>query len=341
MTGDLDPIHPEQAVELYLDTREPDLSEKSLENQRYRLRSFVRWCEEQEIDNMNDINGRRLHQFRVWRSKGSGEYDPVSKVTLDGILQTLRKFLEFCASIDAVEQGLREQVIMPSLQPEEETADEILDAQYAEDLLEYLDRFHYASRDHVIMVLFWHTGIRLGSLRALDVDDLDEDDDCLWIRHRPESGTPLKNGYAGERPVAVGEYYLEMLRDYIEQNRHNVTDDFGREPLITSSQGRLTEPAIRQATYKWTRPCMIQECPHDKDPETCEWMDYDKMSGCPSSLSPHAVRRGAITNRLREGTPEAVVSGRMNVARETLEQHYDKRTAREKMQTRREFMEDV
>jgi len=342
VTDNLDSIRPEDAVELYLDTREPDLSEKSLENQRYRLRAFMSWCEEQEIDDMSDINGRLLHQFRVWRSKGEGEeYDPVSKVTLDGNLQTLRKFLEFCASIGAVESGLREQVIMPSLQPDEETSDEILDAEYAEDLLEYLDRFHYASRDHVVIVLFWHTGIRLGSLRAIDVEDLDEEENCLWLRHRPESSTPLKNGYAAERPVAVGEYYVEMLRDYIGENRHDVTDEFGRDPLITSAQGRLTEPPIRQTVYRWTRPCMIQECPHDKDPETCEWMKYTQMSGCPSSLSPHAMRRGAITQRLRDGTPEAVVSDRMNVARETLEQHYDKRTEREKMQTRREFLEDV
>ncbi|MFC7072980.1 hypothetical protein ACFQJ7_13080 [Halovenus rubra] len=44
----------------------------------------------------------------------NNKYDSVSKVTLDGILQTLPNFLEFRASIDVVEDGIREQVIMLS-----------------------------------------------------------------------------------------------------------------------------------------------------------------------------------------------------------------------------------
>ena len=45
MSEDLEPIGPHEAVELYLDHRETDLSDKSLENQRYRLLSFVEFCE--------------------------------------------------------------------------------------------------------------------------------------------------------------------------------------------------------------------------------------------------------------------------------------------------------
>jgi hypothetical protein len=40
MTGDLDPLPPVEAVNLYLDHREPDVSKKTVQNQRYRLNSF-------------------------------------------------------------------------------------------------------------------------------------------------------------------------------------------------------------------------------------------------------------------------------------------------------------
>ncbi len=46
-------------------------------------------------------------------------------------------------------------------------------------------------------------------------------------------------------------------------------------------------------------------------------------------------------NRLRDGTPEAVITNRVNVSRDTVKQHYEKRTERENMQTRCELFEDL
>jgi integrase len=247
-------------------------------------------------------------------------------------------FLEFCAVIDGVEPGMRERVRMPNVDPEEESRDDKLDADRASDLLDYFDRFEYASRQQIIVAAIWHTGIRLGSLRAFDLDDFDRSAPCLQFRHRPESETPLKNGEAAERSIALGPQYAEMLDDYIKHNRESVENDHGRRPLLTSKQGRLSETAIRNTVYRVTRPCEIGEYPHDRDPDNCEATRHDRASRCPSSRSPHAIRRGAITRHLREGTPEGVVSDRMHVSSGVLDQHYDQRTEREKMEVRRDFI---
>lgn len=340
--SDLQPISPREAVRLYLSDREMELSEKSLENHRYRLKSWVAFCQEQGIDNMNDVTGRTIHEFRVWRKDGEGDdYEEVAKVTLKGILATLRVFLEFCASIDAVEEGLRERVRMPKLRSEEISRDEKLEEEDAEAMLEYLEKFRYASREHAMLLLLWHTGIRLGTLRSFDVDDLDASDRCLDIRHRPETGTPLKNTTAAERSIALGEFEVGVLQDYIDHNRPDVTDEYGRRPLFASAQGRLSESPIRLTVYRWTQPCRWGECPHDKDPNTCEYKKRERLRDCPSSRSPHGVRRGAITKHLRDGTPEEVVSDRMNSSRDVIEQHYDERSEREKMRLRREFINDL
>nr|WP_226005679.1 hypothetical protein [Natrinema salinisoli] len=73
----------------------------------------------------------------------------------------------------------------------------------------------------------------------------------------------------------------------------------------------------------------------------CEAKEYGHYSQCPSSLSSHTIRRGSITHRLREDFPEKIVSDRCDVSSEVLERHYDRRTDREKMEQRRNFIEDL
>ena len=332
---ELDPMEPAEAIEFYFRHRESELSKSTLENQRYRLNAFLDWCEEEGVTNMNDLTGRELTDFRISRQQD------VRKVTLNGHLQTLRVFLEFCATINAVESGLRERVLMPEVDPEEEARDEKLEEYAARAVLEYLDRFQYAGREHVIVAILWHTGIRLGSLRAFDVRDFDPDVGCLDLNHRPETDTPLKNRQAAERSIAVGPRYCEVIGDYIEHNREDVRDDYGRHPLITSTKGRLSATSIRNTIYEVTRPCVYSDCPHGREPATCEAMEYGQASKCPSSRSPHGVRRGSITKHLRDETPTDVVTERMNVSKDVLAKHYDQRTEREKMQIRREFIEDA
>ena len=334
MSTELDPLPPAEAVEFYFDQRESELSEKTLENHRYRLRPFVEWCESEGIDNLNELSGRDLHRFRTWRGSD------IKTVTLVGHLQTLRKFLEFCATIDGVEPGLREQVLIPDLDASEESRDEMLTEARAEAILEYLEKFQYASRDHVVVAILWRTGVRLGTVRAIDLRDVDLEAQCIDLHHRPESETPLKNGDVAGRSIAVGEHYCQVIADYIEHNRNDVTDDYGREPLLTSSRGRLSSTSIRETVYRATHPCRMGECPHDRDTATCEALEYGGASKCPSARSPHGVRRGSITTHLRDGTPQEVVSDRMNVSQEVLDKHYDERTEREKMAVRREFLRE-
>ena len=335
MNNGLEPTPPAEAVEWYLSARSSDLSKKSLQNQQYRLSQFVKFCEEQGIDDMTVFTSRDIQRYRMWRSKD------VKPVTLNGELQTFRVFLGFCAKIDAVEQGMREKVHIPNLDPADEARSRYLSTERAEELIEYLERFRFASREHVIIVLLWHTGMRLGSLRSLDVGDFDAEAQCLDLRHRPEKGTGLKNKARAERSIAVGDHYCGVLQAYIKHNRHNVTDDYGRRPLITSQHGRFSDGGVRETVYRLTQPCEFGECPHDEDPQTCEYRQHSQRAGCPSSHSPHDIRRGAITRQLREGIPPEVVTDRSDVSKEILDKHYDERSQREKMEIRREFLEGI
>ena len=337
---ELKPITPREAADLYLEAREQELSKTTLREYRYRINHFVRWCRDNDIDNLNDVTGRQLLKFKTWR-EDDGDLKPI---TVESDLDALRLFFRWATTIDAVDQDLHETVdaLKPKLSRSDEQADSILTPEEAEDLIQYQRKFDYASRRHVIVELLWHTGIRLGALRALDVDDYDGVENRLAVRHRPGTETPLKNDERGERLISLSPDVSSVIDDYIGHTRHDVTDDHGRHPLVTTKHGRIGTSSVRHTIYEVTRPCYYDdECPADRVPEDCEATTYKYYHRCPANVSPHDVRRGSITHFLMNDVPEPVVSDRMNVSREVLDKHYDKRSEEVKVEQRREYINDV
>jgi site-specific recombinase XerC len=329
---ELQPIDPESAVKMYLNEREPEVADKTLENLRNHLGHFVQWCDEQGITDSSELTGRRLHEYRLWRQEG------IAQTTLSINLSSLRKFLRWCASVDAVSEGLDQKVVLPPRDREREARDTMLNADRAEEMLNHLRKFKYASRTHALLELMWHCGCRKGTIRAFDVGDLHPRKQTLETRHRPESDTPLKNGQRGQRVIALSERVGKILSEYIEHNHQDKKDDYGRKPLFTTRYGRISLSAIKDASYTMTRPCVYDNCPHNRDPDECKATADSKASLCPSSVSPHPVRRGSITHHLLKDVPETAVSDRCDVSTDVLEHHYDQRTESEKAEQRREYI---
>jgi integrase len=334
----LEPIGPETAVELYLAEREAEATESTIRSHRARLNQFVRWCGEREIENLNDLTGRKLHEYRLWR-RNDGD---LKKTTLKTQMDTLRVFVRFLGTIDGVHPDLHQKVRSPDLKPGDDVRDVMLDHEQAEPVLDYLERYEYASLPHVTLALLWHTMMRLGAARALDVGDYSPEEQYLTVEHRPETGTPVKKGSQGERHVALSGELCMLLDDWLRDQRPDVTDKHGRKPLLATPYGRSSKSTVRRYCYQYTRPCAVgQECPHDRDPEACEATNTDELSKCPSNVNPHAIRRGSITHHLNSDVPETTVGDRANVSQRVLEMHYDRRTEKEKMEQRREYLGNI
>jgi site-specific recombinase XerC len=331
----LQPIEPESAVKMYLNQREPEVADKTLENIRNHLNHFLEWCTTAEISDTTELTGRKLHQYRLWRQEG------IAQTTLSINLSSLRKFLRWCETIDAVTEGLDEKVVLPSRDPERDSRDTMLEADAAEQMLNHLRKFQFANRTHALLELMWHCGCRKGTVRAFDLDDFSPRKQTLEAKHRPESDTPLKNGSRGQRVIALDGRVSAILEDYIEVSRRDKQDEFGRQPLFTTRYGRISLSAIKDACYTMTRPCVWGTCPHNREPESCEAAEDSQASLCPSSVSPHPVRRGSITHHLLKDVPETAVSDRCDVSPEVLEVHYDERTEHEKAEQRREFINSL
>jgi len=336
---ELEPITPEQALEYYLDHRAREVSDATLRSHESRLSIFIGWCDDNDIDNLNHLTGRTLHEYRLWRRNYNGGLKPVSEKTQ---MDTLRVFIRFVETIDGVRQNLSEKVQSPNLSSKENVREVMLTRDHAEAILDYLSTYEYATRAHVVMALEWNTMMRRGAVRALDVQDYNSDEQALEIHHRPETDPTLKNKEDGERVVALQLDHCDLLDDWIKHQRPDVTDDYGREPLVATEHGRIHSSSVTKIVYNWTRPCIIgEDCPLSRDPRECEAAHYGVAHECPESVSSHAVRRGSITYNLESDVPAEVVSGRANVGPDVLDKHYDQRSERTKMEQRRKYLQNL
>ncbi|WP_162562383.1 tyrosine-type recombinase/integrase [Salinigranum rubrum] len=331
----LEALTPEDAARLWVESRMDELAAATLKLQRFHVDQFTTWLEEENITDMRDVTARTVHSFRL-QIKAD-----IAQSTLAQRVSTVRRFLQFCASIDAINPSVPERVELPKRDPQ--AREEILETEAANEVLNYLRRFAYASREHALLSLTWHAGIRSGTLRGLDVDDVEMTKNRLRIRHRPDEGTPLKNGEYAERYIALSGEVVEILHDYIKQNRTKVNDEYGRKPLFTTKNGRAPVKTLRRWFQTATRPCAYGiECPHNRIPAECDAAQRSvDASDCPSSVSGHPVRRGAITHHLRKDVPEKVVSDRMNVSQDVLSEHYDRRSEDEKTEQRRQYLSNI
>lgn len=327
--SELEPIDPRTARDIYLDHKQTECAESTVYNHRFRLKPFFEWCEKNEVDNLNDITGRDVQTYRLWRRENSD----IKNVTMPMQLSTLRVFLKWAGTIEAVPENLYDKVLIPKVSKEERRRDETLETERAERILAYLDKFHYASNEHVLLALLWDTGLRIGGAKSLDVEDVDFENGHLRLEHRPDEGTTLKNGQGGERLIALTSDLAMLLSDYIDESRIPITDEYDRLPLLTTNMGRMSRTTMRRYVYRVTAPCFFDE--------PCSDCSKGLDARCSDSVSPHSIRRGSITHYLTEDVPVDVVSDRMNVSRKTLEKHYDKRTEEVKVEQRREYLHDI
>ena len=204
----------------------------------------------------------------------------------------------------------------------------------------YCRAYQPASRAHVEFELVREIGLRTGAIRAIDVKDYDSEGKRIHLHHRPEGedvrGTPLKNATDGERIVNISNDLQKLLDAYLDNpDRNDVTDKFGRRPLLTTGSGRVTRTTIRRDFYKLSRPCYYSaDCPHDLNETDCEATNNRQASKCESSFSPHPLRRWAIERQLDEGISKEILSDRVDVSVPVLDKHYDRRTEERKRRRR-------
>ena len=67
MHDNLEPLKPEQGVKWYLEDKQSEYAEATIYAHRSRLGFLVQFLDQEDIDNLNELTGRILHRYRVWR----------------------------------------------------------------------------------------------------------------------------------------------------------------------------------------------------------------------------------------------------------------------------------
>jgi site-specific recombinase XerD len=328
---------PEDAVNRYLKRKEAHVTEKTLYNYSTALTRLSEYLEERGITDMRDVDSDEIARFEEYR------LDNVKPITCRNDMRTVKNFIQFCESIQAVPVGLHELVQITKVTEEDEICDDMLTREEASAILDHYEKFQYASLRHITALLLWKGGMRISGLRTLDLGDFDEARPALEIRHRPETGTPLKRKEKSERDVIITPETARMVADYIETTRPDSEDKHGREPLIATKHGRASRTTITKHIYLSTSPCAYNggKCPFNRDPETCEATKWGHASKCPGSVSPHALRRGYVTAARNAGQPKEVTGDRVNMSGKILDKHYDKGSYDEKAERRRDHLQDI
>lgn len=326
MSNRLIPVEPATAVKDYITSIEGERADATVVNVRYRLERFVEWHETDGIEHFETIdqmNGYSANKYRDYRTSD----DSLASITKRNQLSTFRQFVKWCEDRELAQVGLSGKIESYDVPNGEEVSDELLESERIDAIIAYLKKYEWGSRNLAMFWLLVHGGIRMGTLRAIDLDNWHSDEQYIEILHRPETDTPLKNKMNGERNISITNQLLaDCIEDYIGTNRESVTDEYGRSPLFTSTHGRYSKSGVRNSVYNVTRPEYIDdecdgECGFDGAKSTA--------SECPNSVSPHVLRKSAITKSLNDGASKVGISARCDVSQKILDKHYDKGTKEE------------
>lgn len=223
--------------------------------------------------------------------------------------------------------------------------DEALPESEAIHLLKTLNQQRHGSALSALLELLWNAGPRIGEVHSLDVSDFDPENNDLHFRHRLNEGTRLKNGYAedntpgdGERDVTISPRVVEAIKLYLETDRPDVTDAYGRKPLFATSQGRAARSTLRRWVYEATSCRWLHNGPVEL---TCDGSCDPRSNVCPHSYYPHAIRRGAIVNHLSGGLRPDRAGGRFDVSTPIIKRHYDPRLKQQLKNDRKEAVKDA
>lgn len=191
-----------EAIELYIRRKRPDWNGGTERTYRRNLELFVEYAAENELDELDTLSRWDVGGFTDWLLE-----QDYAAATVASRQKTVRTWLKYLESQGLVEHGLHTAIETLRLDDEEETSDQQLAPEDAQELLAfYRDSAEWrGTRRHAILEVLWHVGCRMAGLRALDLGDYDAEsgDPGSGPARRAEPGSSVggrTSGMSRSRP---------------------------------------------------------------------------------------------------------------------------------------------
>ncbi len=325
--------------ERYLDRRR-NRSPATIAQYKRTIPVFISFAEKQETNYPAEITTTLVDQ---WVDHLFAEYE--ADATICTYTKNVRAWLKWVYKRDLCSESVYRILDKEELGLSPNARDEALPRLEAEAILTNLRQQRFGTAIHALVELTWNTGLRIGEIRALDLNDFRPSDDEIIVRHRPEEGTRIKNGREydgtpgdGERDVTLHQNVINALTSYIHSERQETIDGYRRDSLFTTAHGRPARSTLRRWIYEATS-CRWADT--ETADITCDGQCDPDSSVCPFSYCPHAIRRGAIVSHLSNGLRPDRASERFDVSTDVIRTHYDPRDKAQRKEDREDAVRNA
>ncbi len=245
----------------YLRT-EKGVSEHTLRAYRKDLDIFLHQSSVKAIKDTDVLDIRGFVASQVSRG--------LNKSTVSRRLSSLKSFFNYLCREGIMDRNPAKTVPSPKL-PQKSPV--FLSVDDAFGLVERPDGMDFISvRNRAVLELLYSSGIRVGEMSSLDIDDLDIQEGIMMVRGKGRK----------ERLVPIGSTALNAMKSYIIE-RHLIRKK-EKALFINRSGKRLTERTLRRVVVKYAREFGI----HGK-------------------IGPHTLRHTFATHLLQDGADLRVI----------------------------------
>ena len=219
-----------------LDCEARRLTPQTLTFYKQKLSVFVHWCEEQQLQGLDDLTARELRQFLV-----SIQRRGLSSQYQHNLARAIRAFLNFCVRDELIDESPFDRVQMPRVEKK------ILQAFTAEQIQTVLHHCQ-TERDRVICLFLLDSGVRASELIAITVGDVNLNRGEVLVR----AGKGQK-----QRTTYIGAITRKQLRRYLSGR-----DMYSQSPLFASENtGKpLTLSGVVQLMKRLSRRSGVDIC---------------------------------------------------------------------------------
>jgi site-specific recombinase XerD len=306
----------EEAYSRFEREKKGQLRKTTLDTYRYGVNKFREWMKVEGLT-LTDLDGWNVGEFGIWL-RDEHDYSPS---TIESYTKAARVFLKFLEKKGVVPGATAEAMPILTASKKDRRTDVEISPDRVRDILSVRRESHPANRNTIIFELEFQ-GLRCGEIHGLDCEDVQywDEHDVAVIRLQDRDRTPLKGGENHERIVRIPDDLHKRIQLYEKHHRYDVTESDGREPLITTTQGRMSRSSIKQMTYKLTCPLThgLDGCSCVKPP------NVDTASKCSKSVSPHPVRAAHITDLKDKGWSGEDIKDRCACNPDVQDLHYDR-----------------